>query len=162
MHFANLERYREIQLPADASELELNLSITEHISEEANTDEDDCVIDHDDDEKGPMVRKVEKDEEAELYKNYTIQLLHAPRQNEKATDLYPAIDGRCKQLDHMCFPDLFPFGVGGMHYSREVSLKPSDYVKTIIQSRDSRFRLNQQFLFFLFHQATIRQLSSIN
>ena len=159
--------YREIQLPADASELELNLSITEHVSEEANTDEDNCVIDHDDDEKDPMVRKVEKDEEAELYKNYTIQLLHAPRQNEKATDLYqmlrinePAIDGRCKQLDHMCFPDLFPFGVGGMHYSREVSLKPSDYVKTIIQSRDSRFRLNQQFLFFLFHQATIRQLSS--
>ena len=38
--------------------------------------------------------------------------------------------------------------------------KPSDYVKTIIQSRNSRFRLNQQFLFFLFHQATIRQLSS--
>ena len=159
--------YREIQLPADASELELNLSITEHISEEANTDEDNCVIDHDDDEKDPMVRKVEKDEEAELYKNYTIQLLHGPRQNEKATDLYQmlrineqAIDGRCKQLDHMCFPDLFSFGKGGMHYSREVSLKPSDYVKTIIQSRDSRFRLNQQFLFFLFHQATIRQLSS--
>ena len=47
-----------------------------------------------------------------------------------------------------------------MHYSREVSLTASDYVKTIIQSRDSGFRLNQQFLFFLFHQATIRQLSS--
>ena len=91
--------YREIQLPADASELELNLSITEHITEEANTDEDNCLIDHDDDEKDPMVRKVEKDE-AELYKNYTIQLLYGPRQNEKATDLYqmlrinePAIDG---------------------------------------------------------------------
>ena len=39
-------------------------------------------------------------------------------------------------------------------------LTASDYVKTIIQSRDSRFRLNQQFLFFLFHQATICQLSS--
>ena len=60
----------------------------------------------------------------------------------------------------MCFPDLFPFGVGGMHQTREVPLPPSDYVKTIIQSRDPRFRLNQQFLFFLFHQATIRQLSS--
>ena len=157
--------YSEIQLPADASELELNLSITEHISEQTNTDDDDdCVVDYDDEEKDPMVRKVEKDEEAELYKNYTVQLLHAPRENQKATDLYqmlrinePAIDGCCKQLDHMCFPNLFPFGVGGMHYSREVSLTASDYVKTIIQSRDSRFRLNQQFLFY---QATRRQLSS--
>lgn len=83
-----------------------------------------------------MVRKVQKDEEAELYKNYTIQLLHAPRANKKATDLYqmlrinePAIDGQCKQLDVMCFPDLFPFGVGGMHDSREVQLEPSDYVR---------------------------------
>ena len=43
----------------------------------------DLIINFDDDEKDPMVRKVEKDEEAELYKNYTIQLLHGPRQNEK-------------------------------------------------------------------------------
>ena len=126
-----------------------------------NADEDKSVIDRDDnsdddddDEKDPMVRK---DEEADMYRNYTIQTLHAPRQNEKATYLYqmlcitePTIDGRCKQLNQMCFPDLFPFGVGGMHYSREVSLKPSDCVKTIIQSCDPRFRLNQQFLFFLF------------
>ena len=162
--------YHKIQLPVDASDLGLHMAISECVSTEIDTDEDKCVSDHDDDEgseKDPMVRKVEKDEEAELYKNYTIQVLHAPRQNKKATDLYQmlriteaAIDGRCKQLDLICFPDLFPFGVGGMHYSREVSLKPSDYVKTIIQSRDPRFRLNQQFLFFLFHQATVRQLSS--
>ena len=45
--------YSEIRLPADASELELNLSITEHISEQTNTDDDDddCVVDHDDEEK---------------------------------------------------------------------------------------------------------------
>ena len=84
--------YCEIQLPANASELELNLSITEHISEETNTDEDNCVIEHDNDEKDPMVRKVEKDEEAELYKNYTIQLLHSPRENEKATQMMCMVD----------------------------------------------------------------------
>ena len=147
------------------------MAISEHISAEIDMDKDKDVEDHlddnDDDEKDPMVRKVEKDEEAELYKHYTIQAMHAPRQNKKATDLYqmlrvtePAIDGRCKQLDVMCFPDLFPFGVGVMHHSREVPLSPSDYFKTIIQLRDARFQLNQQFLFFLFHQATVRQLSS--
>ena len=98
-----------------------------------------------------MVRKVGKDEEAELYKHYTIQTLHAPRQNEKATELYqmlcitePTIDGRCKQMDVMCFLDLFPFGVSGMHHPREVPL----------QLRDPRLRLNQQYL-FLFHRATV-------
>ena len=118
----------------DALSLKLNVSISEHVSPETDMDKDKDTEDHpkdnekadpdkhNDNEKDPMVRKVEKDEEAELYKHYTIQMLHAPRQNEKASHLYqmlrvtePTIDGRCKQLDMMCFPDLFPFGVGGMH-----------------------------------------------
>ena len=176
--------YHNIQLPADASSLNLHLAISEHVistdadaSSEVDTDEDKPVIedcdkndDENDDkggEKDPMVRKIEKEEEADLYKNYTIQALHAPRQNEKATSLYqllritePAMDNRCKQLDVLCFPDLFPFSIGGLHHARDVKLDPSDYVKTIIQSRDPRFRLNQQFLFFHFHQLTIRQLGS--
>ena len=80
--------YFEIQLPANASELELNLSITEHISEETNTDEDNCVIEHDNDEKDPMVRKVEKMKK----QNYTIQLLHSPRENEKVTQMMCMVD----------------------------------------------------------------------
>ena len=114
-----------------------------------------------------MVRKIEKEEEAELYKNDTIQALHVPRQNEKTTDLYQllcitesAMDNRCKQLDILCFPDLFPFGTGGLHHTREVKLDPSDYVKTIMQSRDPKFRLNQQYLIFQFHQLTMRELGS--
>lgn len=63
-----------------------------------------------------MVRKVEKDKRSRAVQKLHNSSLHAPRQNEKATDLYqmlritkPAIDGRCKRLDTMCFPDLFPF-----------------------------------------------------
>ena len=107
------------------------------------TDEDKDDEDHPGDNSGkddrdPMVRKVGKDEEAELYKHYTIQTLHAPRQNEKATELYqmlcitePTIDGRCKQMDVMCFLDLFPFGVSGMHHPREVPLQSRDPQSTI-------------------------------
>ena len=175
--------YHNIQLPVDASSLNLHLAISEHVSTDADassevgTDEDKPVTedcdknDDENDDKGgdkdPMVRKIEKEEEADMYKNYTIQALHAPRENEKATDLYQllritesAMDNRCKQLDMLCFPDLFPFSIGGLHHTRDVKLDPSDYVKTIIQSRDPRFRLNQQFLFFHFHQLTIRQLGS--
>ena len=60
----------------------------------------------------------------------------------------------------LCFPDLFPFSIGGLHHARDMKLDPSDYVKTIIQSCDPRFRLNQQFLFFHFHQLTMRLLGS--
>ena len=114
-----------------------------------------------------MVRKVPREEEEDIYQNYTIQALHAPRQNEKATDLYqmlrvtePPLDNRCKEIDALCFPDLFPHGNGGQHQLREVILGAADYVKILLQSRISRFRLNLQFLFYHFHQATIRQLSS--
>ena len=97
--------YAEIQLSADVSKLELNMAASEHVSAETDTDEDKDDEDRpgdnsDEDERDPMVRKVGKDEEAELYKHYTIQTLHAPRQNEKATELYqmlritePTIDG---------------------------------------------------------------------
>ena len=88
--------------------------------------------------------------------------------NKKATDLYQLLkindaplDARCKQLEEMCFPSIFTHGVYGMQFSRKVPLGPSEYVKAmILQSRDYRFRLNQQFIFFHFHQATIHQLSS--
>jgi len=36
----------------------------------------------------PMVRRVSVEEERKMYQNYTICPLHAPRLNEKATDLY--------------------------------------------------------------------------
>ena len=69
-----------------------------------------------------MVWRILDDEETELYHDYTIHALHAPRKNEKATALYqllrinkPALNAHCKQLDLMCFPDLFPQGYGGLH-----------------------------------------------
>ena len=70
--------YHEIQLPADASDLESHIGISEYVCADNNVDEDESVIDcddndGDDDEKDPMVRKVEKDEEADMYRNYTIQ-----------------------------------------------------------------------------------------
>jgi len=65
-----------------------------------------------------MVKKIEEEESA-LYQNYSIQALHAPRDNKKATNLYqmlcinePTLDSCCKMLDVLCFPDLYPNGYG--------------------------------------------------
>ena len=75
--------YSEINFPALPSNLEIGSKISEHVVE-SDLNEDKNT----DDEIGDgnaMVRKVVKDE-AELCKNYTIQTLHPPRVNEKATD----------------------------------------------------------------------------
>ena len=96
-----------------------------------------------------MVREVPESEEQDLYHDYTIHALHAPQENKKASRLYQLlqinespIDAHSKQLDLLCFPDLYPHGCGGQHESRKVPLGPVDYIKALLQSRDPRFRRN--------------------
>ena len=107
--------------------------------------------------KDAMIQQIAENEEAALYEQYTINALHAPRMNERATALYQLLkvneaplDNRAKYLDMYCFPDLYPHGIGGQTSHREVLLQPAEYVKCILMSRDSRFRLNQQFIFIYY------------
>ena len=81
--------YSEIRLPESPTGLALESKISEHVVE-SNPDEDVKTEDETSDAviEDAMIRKIMKEEEAELYKNYTVQALHAPRLNEKATDLY--------------------------------------------------------------------------
>ena len=90
-----------------------------------------------------MVEKIAENEEESYYEQYTINPLHAPRENQKATALYqmlkvnePPLDNRMKYLDMLCFPDLYPLGIGGQRCHREVPLSAAEYVKCILQSRD--------------------------
>ena len=143
--------YSAITMPGEPRELQLEGQIQEYTSTSGDA----------------VIQQVAENEEAALYEQYTINALHAPRQNEKATALYQLlkvneapIDSRIKHLDMLCFPDLYPFGIGGQTCDREVRLKPAEYVKCILMSRDSRFRLNQQFIFYLLHQANMRQIAS--
>ena len=144
--------YSEIAMPGEPHELQLEKHIEEFV---AATSSD------------AMIQQIAEDEEAVLYEQYTINALHAPRQNERATALYQLLkvneaplDNRTKHLDMMCFPDLYPYGMGGQACRREVHLPPAEYIKCILMSRDSRFRLNHQFIFYLQHQATMRQIAS--
>ena len=124
--------YHAIDLPTTASGLQLDQKISELVDENPNHDHENPVIADnrnasravglDLPDREAMVKKIEEEEEATLYQNYTIQPLHAPRDNEKATDLYQmlrinehTLDSRYKMLDMLCFPDLYPNGYGGMH-----------------------------------------------
>ncbi|XP_065892428.1 uncharacterized protein [Dysidea avara] len=114
-----------------------------------------------------MVEEIAEHEEQSYYEQYTINPLHAPRENKKATALYQMLkvneaplDSRMKNLDMLCFPDLYPHGIGGQRCQREVPLSVAEYVKCILQSRDPRLRINQQLIFFLNNQTILRQIAS--
>ena len=85
-----------------------------------------------------MIQEIAESEEDTWYEQYTINALHAPQQNERATALYQLLkvneaplDNHTKHLDMLCFPDLYPYGIGDQACQREVYIRPADYVKCI-------------------------------
>ena len=71
-----------------------------------------------------------------------------------------AINSRQEHLDVMCFPALFPDGKFGQHYRREKKVSASEYAKSRLLNKDSRFRKDPQYVFYLLWQQELRQLSA--
>ena len=64
----------------------------------------------------------------------------------------------CQQhLDVMCFPDLFPTGQCGEHEPRDVRLSFSEYIKSRLYNKDSRYRKKAEYIFYLMHQEKSKQ-----
>lgn len=100
------------------------------------------------------------------YENFTIYPLYDKRINDTSTNLYQmlkiddkSLDNRIKTLDLQCFPGLYPYGKNGQHEDRKINLTSHEYIKSKLKSADSRFRLNQQYLFYLINDCNIRQLN---
>ena len=70
------------------------------------------------------------------------------------------IDNRQQYLDVMCFPTLFPTGKFGEHHPRTVKLSHSEYIKSRLLNKDSRFRKEPQYVFYLLWQKEMRELSA--
>lgn len=100
------------------------------------------------------------------YEQYTIYPLYEKKANKTSTDLYQMLkvqdmllDNREKNLDLMCFPDLYPFGMYGQHETRQVKLHDYEFIKCRLISKHPQYRLNPQYLFYLLNDANMRQLS---
>ena len=61
-----------------------------------------------------------------------------------------------KHLDVMCFPVLFPTGEFGEFHPREVKLSHTEYIKSRLLNKESRFR---KYVSYLLWQKEMRQLS---
>ena len=70
------------------------------------------------------------------------------------------IDNRQQYLDVMCFPSLFPTGKFGEHHPCAVKLSHSEYLKSQLLNKDSRFRKEPQYVFYLLWQKEMRELSA--
>ena len=72
------------------------------------------------------------------------------------------LDNRQAYLDVMCFPNLFPSGHFGELHTREVhiTVSSSEYAKSRLLNKDSRFRKDAQYVFFLLSQQQMRQIAS--
>ena len=60
----------------------------------------------------------------------------------------------------MCFPVLFPTGKFGEFHPRKEKISHSEYVKSRLLNKDSRFRKEAQYVFYLLWQKEMRQLAS--
>ncbi len=61
----------------------------------------------------------------------------------------PLDNNRQQHLDVMCFPVLFPTGKFGEFHSRDVKLSHSEYIKSRLLNKDSRFRKDAQYVLYL-------------
>jgi len=69
------------------------------------------------------------------------------------------LDNREKNLDLLCFPDLYPFGINGQHHeTRPIKLHNHEFIKCRLKSKCPQYRLNPQYIYFLLYNSNIRQL----
>ena len=84
--------------------------------------------------------------------SFTIRNLDSKLSTELDTDQHKVIniqedplDNRQKYLDVMCFPGLFPNGNFGEFHPHEKKISHSEYIKSRLLNKDSRFRKNAQY-----------------
>ena len=113
-----------------------------------------------------MLEKV-SDEDVSDFQYYTIGNLDSRLNTATDIDQYklqnltekPLAD-RQSHLDVMCFPVLFPDGKFGEFHPREVKLSPAEYVKSRLWNKDSRFRKDASYIFYLLAQKEKREIKA--
>ena len=113
-----------------------------------------------------MLKKVSPDE-VDAFQAYTIRNLDNKLSIGSDIEQYrlmsvteDPIGNKQQHLDVMCFPVLFPTGKFGEFHPREEKLSPSEYIKSRLWNKDSRFRKDAQYVFYLLWQKEMRELPS--
>ena len=125
-----------------------------------------CIVERVSDTSSIMLEKVSVEDTAS-YESYTIRRLDQQQSmlpdsvHYKLRDVKEdALSNKLKHLDVLCFPTLFLSGKFGESHSRTVAITASGYAKSRLLNMDSRFRKNDQYVFFLLWQREMREISA--
>ena len=113
-----------------------------------------------------MLAQVSTDSVSE-YQSYTIRRLDQRQSNKPDTDQYKLMDvqedvisNKFKHLDELCFPTLFPTGTFGEPHPRDNAISVSEIAKFHLLHKDSRFRKDDQHVFYLLWQKEMWEISA--
>ena len=119
--------------------------------------------------KSPTSTMLDKADDGDIagFQAFTVRNLDNKLSTESDIDQYKLlnvredpIDNRQQHLDVMCFPVLFPTDRFGKYHPREVKISHSEYVKSRLLNKDSRFRKDPQYVFYLLWQKEMRELAA--
>ena len=103
----------------------------------------------------------------DAFQSYTVRCIDEKQTTGTDIDQYKLlnvtddpIDNRQKYLDVMCFPTLFPTGNFGAYHARNIPIGHAEYAKSQLLNKDSRFRKDSQYVFYLYWQKELRELNS--
>ena len=119
-----------------------------------------------DDTTSHVIEKA-SDEDVAGLQAYTVRSMDQPLPTGKDIQHYKLLtvhelpmDNRLHFLDVLCFPTLFPNGHFSEFHPRVEKLSFSEYVKSRLLNKDSRFRKNAEFVFYYLWQKELRELSA--
>jgi hypothetical protein len=78
------------------------------------------------------------------------------QQHVEATPL----NHKSQDLDHLCFPNVFPYGTGGVFDKRTITITPTMFDKWSLRQKVDTARCNMPYLFSLSYIKDIRALDS--
>ena len=100
-----------------------------------------------------MLKKASPDE-VDAFQAYTIRNLDNKVSTSSDIEQYKLlhvteepVSNKQQHLDVMCFPVLFPNGKFGEFHPRKEKLSNSEYIKSRLYNKDSRFRKDPQYVF---------------
>jgi len=112
-----------------------------------------------------LLKKLDDATKSFLYENFTIQPLNTEYPADAMIDYQlDKVSGQSANifdtnLDLLTYPELFPTGVNGIKDTmREVKIGTSDYIKSRLLNKDSKFRLNINYLFHCFQTQEVSNM----
>lgn len=111
-----------------------------------------------------LLKKLDDASRSFLYENFSIQPLSSEYPQYVAADYQMdkirtnSLSIYDNHLDLKSFPELYPTAENGLRDARSIALAPSDFIKSRLLNKNSKFRRNINYIFHLFQQHEVNAM----